>query len=291
MWIRVAIALLGALLLVAIPARSQLIGEGVWKTVPVSFQGPGDIVGSAVFYWSCTIAYTAAYAAAHSSACALQRTSDSATCTMNFATNGVADTTVGTPCAGATVASFCNATTCNVTGMSDQTGNGWTASSVLGPPTLGFNTLGTCPSVFFTNSGQGGERNLGITANPQPFTGVAIINLSTTTGTGGDLTWSQNMTANTVTGNFTVNPGTPLNAAFTTGTRYAFIGVANGTSSSININGPQTTGGAGAGGQSGGELGRSFDADIMIGAGWNIAFSGGQITSMNTKLRSYCGGF
>src|SRR4051812_47838038 len=53
-----------------------------------AFSGPGDAVSGALAFWSCSRAYTAAYASGNGNACDIQRTSDSATCTTKFASNG-----------------------------------------------------------------------------------------------------------------------------------------------------------------------------------------------------------
>ncbi len=140
--------------------RAQLTTTGVgggFGAGAAGFAGPADIVASPTTWWSCTHAVSASYASGLGNACDIVRASDSATCTIQFAATGLADVSVGTPCTGATtVTAFCNATTCTVTKMYDQSGTNscgigvpcdMTQAVVAVQPTLTFNASGSSPGI------------------------------------------------------------------------------------------------------------------------------------------------
>jgi hypothetical protein len=127
----------------------------------------------------------------------------------------------------------------------------------------------------------------------QPQTNIAIgFFTSTGSGVGGDLGINQQFTVNTTAGDITANMGAiNINVAYSASTRYALQGVLNGSSSSVTLNGSTTSGGSGIGTFTNLQVGRQFDGNVMMMGVWPIAFSGGQVTAMNTLMRSYCGGF
>jgi hypothetical protein len=287
MWRILAILLIGLL-----PASAQLIGEGVFRKVPAasSFTGPGDQVGSASVYWSCTMAYTAAYASGLGNACDLSDTATGVTTyTMKFLSTGYADF------AGAAASSAC-AVSCSVTKYYDQTGNGFDGGQVTlsRNPVLTFNALGTCATTTYTVAADSGLRNLSFSSGTAATDIVIVRSTSTGSGFGGDLGLSTLVTVNAVPGDIQVNPGlTQLNVAYTGSTRYAIQGIVNNVgTSSLTLNGSTTSGGTGtstAGNSL--QVGRQFDGDVMMMGLWPISFSAPQLSGMNTLLRSYCGGF
>src|SRR6185437_9603693 len=109
------------------------------------FQGPGDIASGAVFYGSCTVAYTAAYASGGGNACQLIDTAThTTTYTMTFLSTGFANF------AGAAASSAC-ATACSVNIIYDESGNAHNATaSASSNVNFTFNALGTCGVAAFT---------------------------------------------------------------------------------------------------------------------------------------------
>jgi concanavalin A-like lectin/glucanase superfamily protein/alpha-L-arabinofuranosidase B-like protein len=151
---------------------------------PAGYTGPGDVQSGALAWYSCSRAYSAAYATANGNMCTVTRASDSATCTFKAATDGTADLTVGTPCTGSTtVTAFCNATTCSVSGVYDQSGaNGCTgaipcdlpAPIAARQPPFTFSCVNSHPCINPNGAASSGLISTAtIAAQAQPFTLIA----------------------------------------------------------------------------------------------------------------------
>src|SRR5262245_58110091 len=154
------------LLIAGLGCFAQIPVTGAGKGViggAASFTGPGDAVSGAVVYWSCSRAITSAYAAGGGNACDIQRTSDNATCTTKFATNGFLDVTTAYCSSNTqTITQFCNATTCGASKMYDQTGSN-NCNSGTNPcdvvqttqasqPTLNLSCLNSKPCLQFVQA-------------------------------------------------------------------------------------------------------------------------------------------
>lgn len=118
-WLILAAVLSGS------PANAQLsmtgagAGGGIGAGAVSTYSGPGDVVSSALGFWSCTRAYNAAYATGGNKACSIRRASDSTLQDINVLLDGTFDiasynTFVGTDATGScTIAS----TTLTCTGL------------------------------------------------------------------------------------------------------------------------------------------------------------------------------
>jgi hypothetical protein len=110
--------------------RARLIGTfegagGIAVSSAAPYVGPGDITSAWTAWWGLR-AYSAAYAAGVSKPCCdVKRASDSTTQTINILSNGDFDV--------ASLNTFINATTGNVTKWYDQTGHGHHLSNSGGP--------------------------------------------------------------------------------------------------------------------------------------------------------------
>lgn len=149
-----------ALALVAGTAHAQF-GPPIYvaPAATTTYLGPGDILTNARGYYGLR-AFSAAKVG--NDVMDIQRNSDSATCThiKSSTSSGVVDVTVGTPCGGSTVTSFCNATTCTVTKLYEQTGAtgtpganiDMTQSTVSKQPVLTLSCIGSLPCLTMTAS-------------------------------------------------------------------------------------------------------------------------------------------
>lgn len=293
------LALVALLALAPGLAKAQFLGPGWWKTASsASYVGPGDLKSGATAWYSCAFAYSAAYAASLGNACGLTRTSDSATCIEKVAANGTGDVTIGTPCNSAasgacssgspcTVTTFCTSTTCSVTTMYDQSGNGVTQSCSGGPRLV-------LTTPFPTVNAAGGSCNGTISITPQPMTFSAVTEQSVGTGdanvvsvystTNQDEPAFYSHGANTLrmftnNGNFTV---TAADSAL-----HSEQAVFNGASSSGTVDGVTTSGSVGTPISSSTELHVVGNSVLASGTNewgeggmWPVAFSGGDLTAV-----------
>lgn len=290
-------------LLAASPWQPVAVVPG--STTPPGYTGAGDVVASARNYYSCTFSYSAAYAAPGTNpACTFQRASDSTTCTVLLAANGFADYTVGTPCSGATVTAFCNATPCKATTIFDQSGNALNVAQGTGASQapLVFSCVGILPCLRATG-GQSYFKNSGVPSLSQPLTLLSASNrtggLSTyqvVIGQGGGITnlsLIHRNAANTVAiGHIGLDE---ISAAGTDNAWLALIGVAivGAGTSSINVNGVSTSGTLAVTNPDTSAIvildltgTNGFTGDWLESGSWPVGFSGGQITSMTSNMRS-----
>lgn len=308
---RSLIALLLALWLA--PAWAQVPMTGAGKGAPggASYSGPGDIVGSAVGFWSCARAYNAAGANTSNSLCDLVATTGgAAVCTLRASSTGFVDL-AASYCSGTTPAAACAAASggaCRVSKAYDQTGTGnhLVSSGTLSQnPVLTFSALNGCPGMTFTAVSAARLLSGATVTAAQPFsmTGLAIRTANFTTnqgvisalGVGIDLEFSS------VTGRALAFAGTLLTASASNSAYHAMIGVYNNTSSAIVIDGSASTGGAGTNAFSStiARMGRdsgggSLDGTIIEAGIWPSGFNATQYGDMNTNMHSStvgCGSF
>lgn len=274
------------------------------------YAGPGDVVSGAAGAYSCGAAYSVAYAAGTGGLCDLQRSSDSATCTIKAATSGTADLT-GTYCSGATVSSFCGASGghCLVVDFIDQSGNSRTMISTFAGtsyPLLVFNYTNSLPCVQFASSAWAATAVFSMPNTSQPQT-MSIVTLTAGTGAG---TPPNYMTARDNGGN--VGPsiyaptsttvaayaGNELGPVTVTAALHAVLAVYDGTSSVLNVDGAETTGDVGTqvtatevslSSDVVGTSGTFGDQTVCEALIYFSGFSSGQRSSMNSNQHSRWG--
>jgi len=247
-----------ALWLVLAPVKAwagsmALLGAG-GGSAAVPYVGPGDTyVGTPYMGFSCTRAFTVAYAAGAGSLCEVQRTSDNAKCTMKAATNGYVDlATAYCNSNTQTIVQFCNATTCGVDQAFDQTGNTrhlLQATQANQPPIVfSSSPTGTLPVI---SCGNGSTTLLLVTSGTltqnQPLTtfAVSIITSNAVQGgligdvNGGVLLLASNGTANTIrlAAAVAVTKGSVTDNSW-----HALGSLASGASSILSADGSNTTG-------------------------------------------------
>jgi hypothetical protein len=129
-----------------------LTGAGLSGSAASSYVGPGDAVSGALAFYSCQRAYNAAYANGSNAGCNIRRASDSHACDVLITPSGTWGNTGNCGTSGdngLSPAAFCNATSCFVTQMYDQTGTGNpVAQATAGnQPALAFSCVGTSGCV------------------------------------------------------------------------------------------------------------------------------------------------
>lgn len=226
-----------------------------------SYTGPGDIGFSAQGYWSCSFAYSASYASGAGKMCNVRRTTDSHTCDILSATNGTPGNTANCSTGGdngSAASSFCGAN-CVVVTAYDQSG----ALFCSGSTSCDLTQATTAQQVALLFSGcnigsiclQGTRANdtwLAKTSNvftqAQPYTFLGTISIADTTYSALACTQvfgpSICLQANNAASNLQVIDFSAFSSSITPSlnTPYAVIGVWNGSTSSIKVNGTVTTG-------------------------------------------------
>jgi hypothetical protein len=153
LWLVAWAALTALLSLVALgmPGRALTPAQYLvlFGNAPAAYTGPGDVVSAAVAAWGLR-GYNAAYATGSNPAIDICDTSTGLTCTtgIKILSNGKLDV------ATASGSAAC-ATSCSVTKLYDQTGNGYhlTQATIGKAPVLTFNCLNTSlPCMTFTKA-------------------------------------------------------------------------------------------------------------------------------------------
>lgn len=256
-------------------------GPGTAHTTTTSYQGPGDIVPSALF-WVGLRAYNLTNADGTHKSVALKRESDSHTCDLLISTAG---NTLGTTtnCStggenGTAPATWCNATTCRITTWYDQSGNSrdFVAVSATSSNQMRLNTspIGaewfTTTEVYCTS---------GSFAAAQQSTASLVMQSVTSNGSpsglgsavayGGGFTQVGWNSANT----WFIYDGSLVTTTVSDSAYHAVQAVFNGASSDAYVDGSSNTLNAGTG--------SSSSATACIGA----TNSGGTNNMTNTLLR------
>jgi hypothetical protein len=259
----------------------------------MSYSGPGDIVSGAIFYGGLN-AYNLSYASPGTNPCAdLRRVSDSATMTMNILSTGAADV--------ASALSFVGASSAVITKLYDQSGSGnhLTQATTTQQPALTFSASGLGagqPTITFTaannqqlvSSGIIQTQPISMAAFTFPTVNNGVLFAAMTTYNG---VWMQT-TAGPL---FQINGGTGLNSgSITLSNWYRLLGVFNGASSEIYVNGTGTPGNAGTqivatypiflGGDSV-TSSDAFGGGICATGMWPSAFNGTQAGNLDTNLQ------
>jgi len=183
-------------------ARAQIFpGPGTPHTVTAAYAGPGDIT-TFTAWWGLR-AYTAAIAAAGTQPLVkLSRASDSHACDILVATSGGMGNTANCGTGGdngQSASSFCNATTCSVATVYDQTGGGRNLDTnhSLTFPTLVFNCINSTLPCIDSDGGIG--ESLASTSNFTPnASGQVSVSIvaNQTTGAGFSTLFGENGSAN-----------------------------------------------------------------------------------------------
>lgn len=260
--------------------------------VAAPFSGAGDVVSGATF-WGGLRAYNAA-AIGVLAAIRLRRTSDNTEQDFGTIAGG------GLNLAG--ISSFQGAANLFVTKLYDQSGNAnhFVQATAANQPQFIPSGFGSLPVVRFNHTNATLLRNATITTINQPWTLTALAKQTTVLGTfdtafsvsggNGGIYFTSSTTID-------IFAGISLNGTQVTNTMFALIGLANGASSVISINGTETSGNASTnaiGNLSNQSLGDDGAGDNFTGDGgewglWASGFTGAQRTSMNSNMRNFWG--
>lgn len=271
-----------------------LLRRGIIPAPATVYVGPGDIVSGATAWWGLR-AYS--MATAGSAAINLRASGDNATSDFSTLSTGALDV--------ASIAAFQTAHggSLFVTTLYDQTGNGndMAQGTTANQPQLQLNVLGSLPAMSF--GGSAFLRKISFASTlPQPWTLSAVADR-----TGSTSAYNSIITGSS-TGMWFPNVADAMELEGPTAVRvtsvvdnlwHAAQGIANGVNSFMSVDGSTT------GPSSGGTATfPSGTADVFIGSDnagpgdpmngfineagvWPIAFSAGQIVSINSNQHTY----
>lgn len=294
-------ALCAALLLIASPALAQerIIGGGVFGPIATTtYVGPGDQTSFTAWY-SVARAYSAAYALSQGLAFNAENGSQTVNCDFPVTTAGAIglskNCSVGIS-NGQTMTVFCGVG-CTITELYDQTGGGrhLLQGTLANQPALTISCVNSLPCAVTSAT----TTTIVSASNFTPATGVLTIaamaeRVSGTgnyvleqNGTGGNRLRSTNGTANQWG---SANSGGTIVATANDAVAHAFVGVFNGASSVLAVDGTETTGTNGANttaGAIGTSLGVGSTTGEMSEFGFtdNVAFSPTVRTNLCHNLR------
>lgn len=275
-----------ACVLVGASLNANLLQMRVGPGTPVTYQGPGDIAGVnaiAVSYWGVAAYSYAIGTAGTAAAVLLTRSSDSATCNLLVTSTGdPATTTSGCGVGGdngSSVATWCAASGGHCTAnLSDQKGSrALSSTDASSYPT--FVTAGSCagtskPCLSYDGTTMRLFAPVAATYN-QPFTIALIVNADvgvTATGSPFSDGYVNGIFTNTVTVSvpnyYALAHGSPVGIPTVSGNWYSVIGVFNGASSVLRVNGTEAAGNSGAPG------GDPFSPGVAIGGDGTYWFKG-----------------
>lgn len=268
-------------------AGSVVMSNHVRERVAAADGGPPlDLLPAAAGAYS----FRRLKAAGPSLAGKLSRASDSATLDVGFTANGDPDV--------AAMTTFCTATTCHLATWYDQSGNGRHISNatVAFQPFIAFGCLGGSVCAYM------GGASAGLTGPSfTPATGVMSLaavhkrpagtNICVILAVNGAAGW---MTTRSGVAGFTLaGSAGSINGAINDTVWRSAIGVINGSSSGLTLDGAMTagtvTGSASAGtiSLSGASSTTCQFVELMF---WdNVALSGSQISALNTNQHAYWG--
>lgn len=287
-------------LALALPAYALTPAQKAIGGHASSYVGPGDVIPAATIWYSCARAYRRAYATAGGLACNLRNTSTNETCDERLTPAGAPGTMTNCSAGsnGKTLAAFC---ACAVAKMYDQTGNGHVATqaTAANQPTLTVSCLNGLPCISMTTN----TMSIKSTANfVTPATGVMslIFVADRSAGTGASLfqeTTNNNIRSATALANnwtLTASVSGGFNASATDATWHVGVGIINGASSALVIDGTATTGTATGGTVSAaaGFTGASATTMLAVeGGAWdNQALTTAQRTALCKNAQAAYGG-
>lgn len=273
-----------------------------------SYSGPGDVFSTSPYaFYSCSRAYTSAYASGAGNLCRVTRTSDSAQCTIKAKSTGFADLTTAN-CSGntQTIVQFCNATTCNIDTAYDQTANvaGLDLTAAANFPTLTFSSSpnGSLPAI---NCGSGATAFVASAATPtqaQPLTVSGVYIRTSTPGSAGGIFGDGGNVRliGTPSGADLTEidaAGTPVTSAATDNVWHAIASLANGASSALKVDSnSEATGNPGTAGLTGGNIricraafAQAGNVLVAEAAMWAATSSGTDRSNLNSNAHSQYG--
>ena len=294
-----------AVLLLCSPLGAQvpMTGAGLPKPATAAgYTGPGDIVSGAYGWWGLRAYNSATRGNKVANVCI----PSDVTCTdlLSDATTGaLVITTIG--------GSSCGVVTCTIKTLYDQSGNTHcssaacdvTNSTIGNRPVLTLNCIGSLPCMTWTKASSQVLLNSNVVASQaQPITVSSAVNLAASgakntffaMNNGGSGMFSSFSSTPTITFE---DSSTLASATLSTATWYAFQGVGNGASSVNYVNGTTVNGSAGTDGipsSTAVRIGQdgfgSFFGGTSVEYGiWPSGFSGGNLSSMNSNIRTYWG--
>lgn len=306
---RKAAALASLLVPLAFSASAQVglpfPGPGTAHTTTTSYQGPGDIVPSALF-WVGLRAYNLTNADGTHKSVALTRTSDSHTCDLLIATAG---NTLGTTTScstggdnGTAIATWCNATTCKIDKFYDQSGNSRDFVSTNSANEARLNTSPiaaewfSATSPYCTSGSFAAAPQSTASLVAQANTGIAPASLGAFVAYGNpsQVGWNS-------TNTWFIYDGSVVTATASDSAYHAIQAVFNGASSDAYIDGSSNTLNAGAGGSGSAAacIGATNSSNVNpisntfireVGA-WGSGFSSGNKSSMNSNQHGAANGW
>lgn len=288
---------------------AQLSLLGVGGPHPTGYTGPGNVVSGAVAWWGLR-AYNQACANSNCQIINIFRASDSHQCDILASSKGGLGNTANCSTGGdngETVATWCNATTCTVGQVYDQSG----ANSCSGgnpchifqvtaadEPPINFSGIGSLPQMTFNGTTQNLNGNNHTLTLAQPLT---ISSVSQFTGSSqgpifdGMAAFTQ-VGSGIVAGDYFLYAGSVAEFTAAASTNFAVQGIFNNTSSAAYANGTLTsslspsTGGFGGEDLAIGSDGTHFWKGQIGEVGlWGSAFNSTQYSAMNGNQRSYWG--
>lgn len=207
-----------------------------------TYVGIGDVKSGANAYWALR-AYNRAYAVAHGNSAIIKRASDSTLKTITVLSNGNFDTSTAT--------TFCNATTCVVTQLYDQTGNNnhMTVGAGNSAVPLAFSCIGSLPCLQTPGPSTPDSLNDGPgSSTAQPFTyilgGIERTGHFTTSQVlmeGGASPTNAGIEFSTSANTMLIFAGSSVTHAANDSTLHCIQGVFNGASSIFSIDNSNTT--------------------------------------------------
>jgi hypothetical protein len=290
-----------SLLLAAAPVSAQMMstgigGGGFGGAAGASFSGPCDAVSGAKVFLG-FVSCSAAYASALSPAADICDEAARTTCTtINFLATGYWD-------AATAAASASCATACVVSKFYDSSGNGNDAPVDAGHyGKITFNSLGSCSAIgnsTVIGTTSPGYKTAAITTINQPWSMAGIVKRVTNTtneryligsSSGGGAALGFSNTPGL--GNFYASA--PVTQTATDNAWHALIGIGNGASGSMSVDG--STQGGNAGTQTISNIyfatdafGSNLNGSQGVAAGiWPSSVS---VSTLNANLHSLCGGF
>lgn len=267
-----------------------------------TYTGPVDVVGSPTAIYSLRAASAAIVTAGTQkiiNVSASGTTPANVTCDIIVASNGglgnTANCSTGSYNASA-AAAFCatGSGSCIVEIWYDQSGNGLNETLNTGSVALTFSCIGSLPCLTF--NGTNYLCNSTFTTVPQPLT---VANSFSATASASEVDfWASNSNAivtsfnNSGSGILDYYAGSDVHISGISSGLHAFQAVFNGASSASNVDGTNVTGtNPGTGGISAslciGNAFNRYTGTIQELDFWPIAFTIGQLTSMNTNISGY----
>jgi hypothetical protein len=209
-----------------------------------------------------------------------------------------ANSSLGAPGNGLTVAAFIGAGNGFVATLYDQAGAAnMTQATAANQPQLILSGFGTLPIIRFNNASATSMASASVPTVAQPFSMACLAKRTAVLSTFDSMLESNGGNTGllfSVSGTFLVYAGTQANLSQTDNAMHAFQGLFNGASSTGVVDGTSTASSSGVNAWQtfagiGSNFGQPFTGDWGEGGHWSGLFSGAQITSMNSNMHTYWG--